>query len=74
MVIMVKKGGAVDVVSAVDVVKMGDPPGWDWASFGWGLLTGGVGTVVLGGAALYYGWPYIRAGLMVVPILQEIVK
>lgn len=73
MVIVVKREGAVNV-APTSVKALGDPPEWDWVSFGWGVLTGGVATVVLGGVALYYGWPYIRAGLAVLPIFGELVK
>jgi len=75
VVITVKREGSVEVASTVKAVKMsGDPPDWDWASFGWGVLTGGVVTVVVGGVVLYYGWPYIHAGLTVLPIFGELVK
>jgi len=43
--------------------NLGDP--WDWASFGWGVLTGGVITIVIGGVVLYFTWPYLLAFLKV---------
>lgn len=33
------------------------PMSWDWGSFGWGVLAGGVIAVAVGGIVLYFAWP-----------------
>jgi hypothetical protein len=35
----------------------GDP--WDWDSFKWGMLAGGIAVVAVEGVILYFAWPYI---------------
>jgi len=37
------------------VTALGDP--WDWASFGWGIVAGGLITLVVEGVTLYFTWP-----------------
>jgi hypothetical protein len=36
---------------------LGDP--WDWDSFKWGMLAGGIVVVAVEGVILYLTWPYI---------------
>lgn len=37
------------------------PTAFDLGSFGWGILTGGIIMVVIGGVAVYFAWPTIAA-------------
>jgi uncharacterized protein (DUF2062 family) len=47
---------------------------WDWGSFGWGMLAGAIVTAAVGGAILYFGWPYIIAGMKAVPVFKGMVE
>jgi len=55
--------------------KAGDP--WDWGSFGWGMLAGGIVTLVVEGVALYFTWPALIAflkGIFGAEVVREVVK
>jgi hypothetical protein len=40
----------------------GDP--WDWDSFKWGVVAGGIVVVAVEGVILYFAWPYIASFLL----------
>jgi len=57
--------------SETQVTNPPDP--WDWVSFGWGIVAGGIIIATVGGAVLYLTWPYIFAFLKTVPVFKEMV-
>lgn len=42
--------------------------------FGWGLLIGFLATLSVGGAVLYFAWPYVASSLKILPFFKEAVE
>ena len=65
-------GGIVVRPTRAEVAEaagLGNP--FDWESFQWGMVAGGVIVTTVGGVVLYFTWPYILAACQAFPFFRE---